>query len=50
MVASLRARGHATTERGRTAGFAAMNGAKRDSNGDLSVHTDKRRIGSVDGF
>ncbi|CAH0715631.1 unnamed protein product, partial [Brenthis ino] len=50
IVSSLRARGHATTERGPTAGFAAMNGAMRESDGYLVAKTDKRRIGSVDGF
>ncbi|XP_034832125.1 glutathione hydrolase 1 proenzyme-like [Maniola hyperantus] len=46
----LRARGHATTERGPFAGFAAMNGVARDANGLLLASTDRRRVGSIDGF
>ncbi|XP_046966038.1 glutathione hydrolase 1 proenzyme-like [Vanessa cardui] len=50
VLASLRARGHATTALGPTAGFAAMVGAARDADGLLVAQTDRRRIGSVDGF
>ncbi|KAI5644323.1 gamma-glutamyltranspeptidase domain-containing protein [Phthorimaea operculella] len=50
VIKSLQARGHATTERGPMAGFAAMTGAERDSNGYLLPITDRRRVGSIDGF
>ncbi|XP_045773048.1 glutathione hydrolase 1 proenzyme-like isoform X2 [Maniola jurtina] len=50
VLAFLRARGHATTERGPFAGFAAMNGVARDANGFLLASTDRRRVGSIDGF
>ncbi|XP_026492336.1 glutathione hydrolase 1 proenzyme-like [Vanessa tameamea] len=50
VLTSLRARGHATTALGPTAGFAAMVGAARDADGMLIAQTDSRRIGSVDGF
>ncbi|XP_049873371.1 glutathione hydrolase 1 proenzyme-like [Pectinophora gossypiella] len=50
IIASLQARGHATTERGPTAGFAAMVGAARDSKGYLVPVTDRRRVGSIDGL
>ncbi|OWR41202.1 glutathione hydrolase 1 proenzyme-like isoform X1 [Danaus plexippus] len=49
VIESLRARGHATTERGPTAGFAAMVGAARE-HGFIVPQTDRRRVGSVDGF
>ncbi|CAH0398398.1 unnamed protein product [Chilo suppressalis] len=50
VVTSLRSRGHATTELGQTAGFAAVVGAARHSDGYLHAYTDRRRIGSTDGF
>ncbi|XP_026734617.1 glutathione hydrolase 1 proenzyme-like [Trichoplusia ni] len=50
IIASLQARGHATTELGPTAGFAAMVAASRDSSGYLIPQTDHRRVGSIDGF
>lgn len=50
IISALRARGHATTELGSTAGFAAVIGAVRDPDGYLSPQTDRRRIGSMDGF
>ncbi|CAK1556347.1 unnamed protein product [Leptosia nina] len=50
VISSLRARGHVTTSRGPTAGFAAMVAAMRDSGDQFVPQTDRRRIGSVDGF
>ncbi|XP_073956860.1 glutathione hydrolase 1 proenzyme-like isoform X2 [Choristoneura fumiferana] len=50
VIKSLRAKGHATTERGPTAGFAAMVAAERDTDGMLVPQTDRRRVGSTDGF
>ncbi|CAF4934931.1 unnamed protein product [Pieris macdunnoughi] len=50
VISSLRARGHVTTSRGPTAGFAAMVAAMRDSGDYFVPQTDSRRIGSVDGF
>ncbi|CAH2222103.1 jg25740 [Pararge aegeria aegeria] len=50
VIEFLQARGHATTERGPTAGFAAMNGVARDANGFILASTDRRRVGSIDGF
>ncbi|KAJ8722020.1 hypothetical protein PYW08_004422 [Mythimna loreyi] len=50
IIASLREKGHATTELGPTAGFAAMVAAARDSYGYLIPQTDHRRVGSIDGF
>ncbi|PZC79479.1 glutathione hydrolase 1 proenzyme isoform X1 [Helicoverpa armigera] len=50
IIASLQAKGHATTELGPTAGFAAMVAAARDSYGYLIPQTDHRRPGSIDGF
>ncbi|XP_059051500.1 glutathione hydrolase 1 proenzyme-like [Achroia grisella] len=50
VIASLRARGHSTTELARTAGFAAMIVAGRDADGYLVPQTDHRRVGSIDGF
>ncbi|XP_028043102.1 glutathione hydrolase 1 proenzyme-like isoform X1 [Bombyx mandarina] len=50
VIASLRSKGHATTELGPTAGFAAMVAIHRDRSGYLVPATDHRRIGSVDGF
>ncbi|XP_072949137.1 glutathione hydrolase 1 proenzyme-like [Epargyreus clarus] len=50
VIASLRARGHATTALSPTAGFAAMIGAKRDGEGYFVPQTDRRRVGSIDGF
>ncbi|XP_050682110.1 glutathione hydrolase 1 proenzyme-like isoform X1 [Leptidea sinapis] len=50
IIASLRARGHNTTGRGPTAGFAAVVGAARDGDGYFVPQTDRRRVGSVDGF
>ncbi|CAB3221838.1 unnamed protein product [Arctia plantaginis] len=50
IIASLRIKGHATTELGPTAGFAAMVAAARDSSGFLVPATDHRRPGSIDGF
>ncbi|XP_045516489.1 glutathione hydrolase 1 proenzyme-like isoform X1 [Pieris brassicae] len=50
VISSLRARGHVTTSRGPTAGFAAMVAAIRDSGDYFVPQTDSRRIGSVDGF
>lgn len=43
-------KGHATTELGPTAGFAAVVAAARDSSGYLVPATDHRRPGSIDGF
>ncbi|CAH0751386.1 unnamed protein product [Diatraea saccharalis] len=50
VIASLQARGHATTELGLTAGFAAVVGVARQSDGYLHAYTDRRRVGSTDGF
>ncbi|XP_038209793.1 glutathione hydrolase 1 proenzyme-like isoform X2 [Zerene cesonia] len=50
VIASLRARGHATSSLGPTAGFAAMIAAVRDTDGFFIPQTDHRRIGSIDGF
>lgn len=50
VLSSLRDRGHVTTSRGPTAGFAAMVAAMRDAGDFFVPQTDKRRIGSVDGF
>ncbi|XP_068633296.1 glutathione hydrolase 1 proenzyme-like [Battus philenor] len=50
VIESLQARGHATTARGPTAGFAAMVAAARDNYGNLIPQTDRRRVGSIDGF
>ncbi|XP_075977808.1 glutathione hydrolase 1 proenzyme-like isoform X2 [Anticarsia gemmatalis] len=50
VIASLQAKGHATTELGPTAGFAAMVAAARDSSGYYVPVTDRRRPGSIDGF
>ncbi|XP_063384073.1 glutathione hydrolase 1 proenzyme-like isoform X1 [Cydia fagiglandana] len=50
IIKALRARNHSTTELGRTAGFAAMVGAQRDGDGYFVPNTDRRRIGSIDGF
>lgn len=50
VIESLQARGHATTARGPTAGFAAMVATSRDNDGYLIPQTDRRRQGSVDGF
>ncbi|CAH2108751.1 unnamed protein product [Euphydryas editha] len=50
IISSLRGKGHATTALGPTAGFAAMIGAARDADGLLVAQTDRRRVGSVDGF
>ncbi|XP_013143929.1 PREDICTED: gamma-glutamyltranspeptidase 1-like [Papilio polytes] len=49
-IESLQARGHATTARGPTAGFAAMVAAARNTKGELVPQTDRRRVGSTDGF
>ncbi|XP_013186877.1 glutathione hydrolase 1 proenzyme [Amyelois transitella] len=50
IIQSLQARGHATTELSRTAGFAAMIAAVREADGMIVAATDPRRIGSQDGF
>ncbi|XP_045448035.1 glutathione hydrolase 1 proenzyme-like [Melitaea cinxia] len=50
IISSLRNKGHATTALGPTAGFASMVGAARDADGLLVPQTDRRRVGSVDGF
>ncbi|XP_052747676.1 glutathione hydrolase 1 proenzyme-like isoform X2 [Galleria mellonella] len=50
IIRSLQEKGHATTELGRTAGFAAMVAAGRDADGYLVPQTDRRRVGSIDGF
>nr|QLC28917.1 gamma-glutamyltranspeptidase [Spodoptera frugiperda] len=50
IIQSLQKKGHATTELGPTAGFAAMVAAARDSYGYLIPQTDHRRVGSIDGF
>lgn len=50
VITSLQEKGHATTQLGPTAGFAAVVSVKRDSSGYYVPATDRRRRGSVDGF
>ncbi|KAH9644806.1 hypothetical protein HF086_007894 [Spodoptera exigua] len=50
IIEALQKKGHATTELGPTAGFAAMVAAARDAYGYLVPQTDHRRVGSIDGF
>ncbi|CAG4965096.1 unnamed protein product [Parnassius apollo] len=50
VIEYLQERGHATTARGPTAGFAAMVATARDDSGYLIPQTDRRRLGSIDGF
>lgn len=50
VISSLRKKGHALTELGPTAGFASMIAAMRDDDGYIVPQTDRRRIGSIDGF
>ncbi|KAG7308880.1 hypothetical protein JYU34_006141 [Plutella xylostella] len=49
-ISSLQAKGHEINSLSPTAGFAAVVGIARDSDGYLVPQTDKRRVGSIDGF